>query len=428
MFEIAVVAVLIVLNGMFSLSELSVVSARRSRLQAMADEGRSGAKNALALSEEPGRFLSTVQIGITLIGILTGAFSGATIGGFLAVVLTTAGVSPRWAEPLGFSLVVIVITYVSIVAGELVPKRLALRSPEIIACTVAPVMTVLIRIATPIAWLLDASTSLVFRLLGIGKVSESAVTDEEIHSVVAEAASAGVIDPAERHMISGVMRLGDRPVRGIMTPRTDVDWIDLGAGEEKIRSVVAAAQHSHLPVGEGSSEVMLGVLPTRGLLSQLLNGQAFDIRACIRPAPVIPDTAQALDALSVLREAVVPMALVHDEYGHFEGVVTPSDVLEAIAGVFRADADTAEPGALRREDGSWLLGGWLPIDELAAHLSLRLPAARDYHTTAGYILSALGRLPRTGEHVVIEDWRFEIVDLDGNRIDKVIAAPAQKAT
>lgn len=243
----------------------------------------------------------------------------------------------------------------------------------------------------------------------------------------AEAASAGGIDPAERLMISGVMRLGDRAVRGIMTPRTDVDWVDLAADGDRIRTVLATAQHSHLPVGEGSTDLMLGVLQTRALLAQMLAGGLLDVRAAVRPAPVIPDTAQALDALNILREAGVPMALVHDEYGHFQGVVTPSDVLEAIAGVFRADADTAEPGAVQREDGSWLLGGWLPIDEMAVHLRLRLPPIRDYQTTAGYVLSSLGRLPKTGECVVIGDWRFEIVDLDGNRIDKVIAtrpAPA----
>lgn len=425
MLEIGVVLVLILLNGIFSMSELAVVSARRPRLQAMAETGRSGARAALALSEDPGRFLSTVQIGITLVGILTGAFSGAALGGLLAALLEGAGLSRGIAEPLGFGLVVAVITYLSIVVGELVPKRFALRGPEVIACLVAPAMTLLSRIATPVGWLLDVSTSAVFRLLGVKAEPESAVTDEEIRSVVAEAAGAGVIDPAERHMISGVMRLGDRPVRGIMTPRTDVDWIDLAAGEAAVRDVLTATQHSRLPVGEGSTDAMIGVVQTRELLSQLLGGQPLDIRASVRTAPVIPDTAEALDALSVLRSAEVPMALVHDEYGHFQGVVTPADVLEAIAGVFRADADTAEPGALRREDGSWLLAGWLPVDEMAEHLALRLPPERDYHTTAGYVLAALGRLPTTGEHVAIGDWRFEVVDLDGNRIDKLIAVPSQ---
>ena len=251
MFELAVVFVLVLLNGLFSLSELAVVSARRPRLQAMAAIARPGAHAALALSEDPGRFLSTVQIGITLVGILTGAFSGASLGGLFAVVLENAGLSRSVAEPLGFGLVVAAITYLSIVMGELAPKRLALRNPEAIACLVAPGMTLLSRVATPVAWLLDVSTGLIFRLLGLRAEPESAVTDEEIHSVVAEAAIAGVIDPAERHMISGVMRLGDRPVRGIMTPRTDVDWIDLQIGEDGIRKALTSTQHSRLPVGEG---------------------------------------------------------------------------------------------------------------------------------------------------------------------------------
>lgn len=421
MTELAIVLVLVLLNGLFSLSELAVVSSRRPRLQAMVESRRPGARAALALSEEPGRFLSTVQIGITLVGILTGAFSGATLGAALGEVLANAGVPVAWADTLGFGLVVAAITYLSIVVGELAPKRFALRAPEAIACIVAPFMTLLSRVATPVAWLLDVSTGLVFRLFGVRAEPEAAVTDEEIRSVVAEAASAGVIDPAERQMISGVMRLGDRPVRGIMTPRTDVDWLNLEDGDDEMRAAIAATSHSHLPVTEGEAEAMLGVVHTRALLTQLLAGQPLDIRAAIRTAPVIPDTAAALDALAVLRDSAVPMALVHDEYGHFEGVVTPSDVLEAIAGVFRADADTAEPGAVLREDGSWLLGGWLPVDEMAEHLNLRLPSERSYHTVAGYVLAALGRLPATGEHVTVGDWRFEVVDLDGNRIDKLIA-------
>ena len=421
MTELAIVLVLVLLNGLFSLSELAVVSARRPRLQAMIENARPGARAALVLSEDPGRFLSTVQIGITLVGILAGAFSGAALGDRLAVVLEGTGLSPDVAEPLGFTLVVAVITYLSIVIGELAPKRFALRSPETIACLVAPGMTLLTWAATPIAWLLDASTGLVLHMLGIRSEPESSVTDEEIHSMVAEAASAGVIEPAERHMISGVMRLGDRPVRGVMTPRTDVDWIDLTAPEECQRELLAATHRSRLPVAEGSIDQMLGVVQTRELLAQLLSGRSLDVRASVRVAPVILDVAHALDALEMLRDADVPMVLVYDEYGVFQGVVTPADLLETIAGTFRADADTNEPGALQREDGSWLLAGWLPADEMAGHLGLRLSSERDYHTTAGYILNALQRLPGVGEHVLADGWHFEVVDLDGNRIDKVIA-------
>ena len=421
MLELAIVLFLVLLNGVFALSELAVVSARRPRLQAMIEARRPGSRSALTLSEDPGRFLSTVQIGITLVGILAGAFSGATLGGRLTVFLESTGLSSGVAEPLGFTLVVAVITYLSIVVGELTPKRLALRAPETIACLVAPGMTLLSRVATPVAWLLDASTGLVFRLLGIRSEPESAVTDAEIHSLVAEAHDAGVIESAERHMISGVMRLGDRPVRGVMTPRTDVDWIDLSTSEERQRERLATTQHSRLPVADGSIDQMLGVVQTRELLSQALSGRPLDIRGSLRTAPVMMDGADALDALEVLRHAEVPMVLVYDEYGHFEGMVTPADVLEAIAGAFRADADTAEPGAVQRDDGSWLLAGWLPADEMAELLGLKLPPRRDYQTTAGYVLAAFERLPRVGEHIQADGWHFEVVDLDGNRIDKLLA-------
>ncbi|ONG55784.1 DNA-binding protein [Pseudoroseomonas deserti] len=425
MLEIVIVVALILLNGIFALSELSVVSSRPRRLQILAEEGRPGAKAALALLEEPGRFLSTVQIGITLVGILAGAFSGEALGGRLTAWLQEQGMSPGLAGPLGFGLVIVIITYLSIVIGELVPKRFALRSPETLACLVAPGMRLLARIGTPVAWLLDASVKLVFRLLGVGPEQAAVVTDEEIRSVVAEAEGSGTIEAAERHLIAGVMRLGDRPVRGVMTPRTEVDWLDLAAGEERIRETLMTTQHSRLPVGEGSTDAMLGVVQTRQLLAQVLAGHKLDVRQHVQPAPVIPDTADALDALSVLREAAVPMALVHDEYGHFEGVVTPADLLETIAGAFRADADTDEPAAVQREDGSWLLAGWLAADEMAEHLSIRLPLERDYQTLAGYLLQAFGRLPRTGEHIERDEWRFEVVDLDGHRIDKVLAQPAQ---
>lgn len=428
MIELAIVLVLVLLNGVFSLSELAVVSSRRPRLRAMAEAGRPGARAALALGEDPGRFLSTVQIGITLVGVLAGAFSGSALGGRLAAVLEGAGLSRGWAEPIGFGLVVAAITYLSIVVGELAPKRLALRSPEGIACAVARPMAMLSRAMGPVVWLLDASTDAVFRLLGLRDVPASAVTDEEIRTVVAEAASAGVIEPEERLMISGVMRLGDRPVRGIMTPRTDVDWIDLAAPEGRQREVLVTTRHSRLPAGEGSIDAMLGVVQTREVLAHLLAGRPLDMRAHVHKAPVIPDTAEALDALAALRGAAVPVALVHDEYGHFQGVVTPADVLETIAGAFHAGTGADDPGAVRREDGSWLLSGWLAVDEMAEHLGLRLPPERDYQTAAGYVLAASGRLPTVGEHVRAGGWRFEVVDLDGHRIDKLIAVPVEADT
>jgi len=419
--ELIVALVLIALNGVFALSELAIVSARKVRLKTMAEAGRPGARIALALAEEPGRFLSTVQIGITLVGILAGAFSGAALSERFDTVLEGWGIPTRIAEPLAYVLVIGAITYLSVVIGELVPKNLALKNPEGIACTLAPPMALLSRLAGPVVWFLDASTKVVFRLFSGSTESESAITDEEIKTVVAEAESAGVIETDERKMISGVLRLGDRAVRGIMTPRTDVDWIDLEDTAFDIRERLIKTPHSRLPVAEGVQDNMIGVVQARELLAAFLADRPLDVRAHVRTAPVIPDTLDALDALNVLREAEVPMALVHDEYGHFEGVVTPADILDAIAGAFRSDEGMAEPEAVQREDGSWLLAGWMPADEMAEQLGVVLPAKRDYETVAGLVIGELQHLPSAGEAVETLGWRFEVVDLDGRRIDKVLA-------
>ena len=422
MLELVIALALIVLNGVFALSELAVVSARKPRLKIMADAGRLGARTALALAEEPGRFLSTVQIGITLVGILAGAFSGAALSGRFDEVLEGWGIPTRVAEPLAYVLVLGFITYLSVVIGELVPKNLALKNPEGIACTLAPPMALLSRLAGPVVWFLDASTKVVFRLLGGGTASASAITDEEIRTVVAEAETAGVIETDERQMISGVLRLGDRAVRAIMTPRTDVDWIDLEDPAFDIRERMIKTPHSRLPVAEGAQDNMVGVVQARELLAAFLADRPFDIRASIRSAPVIPDTLNALDALDILRKSDVPMALVRDEYGHFEGIVTPADILDAIAGAFRSDEGGAEPEAVQRQDGSWLLAGWMPADEMADQLGIALPERRDYETVAGLVISEVQHLPEVGEAVETFGWRFEVVDLDGRRIDKVLAS------
>jgi putative hemolysin len=420
--ELGIAVLLIGLNGLFALSELAIVSARKARLKAMADAGRAGASTALRLAEEPGRFLSTVQIGITLVGILAGAFSGAALGDRLTEILLGQGMPERVAEPLGYGLVIGSITYLSVVVGELVPKHLALKNAEGIACAVAPLMALISRIAAPVVWLLDASTKLIFRLLGQSTESESAVTEEEIKTIMAEAETAGVIETDERKMIAGVMRLGDRAVRGVMTPRMDVDWINLDDTEFEIRETLINTPHSRLPVAEGHPDNMLGVVQARELLAAFLREEPLDIRAHIRKAPIIPDTLDALDALEVLRQAEVPMALVHDEYGHFDGVVTPADILDAIAGAFRSDEGEAEPEAVQREDGSWLLAGWMPADEMAEQLGISLPERRDYETVAGLVIGELQHLPETGEAVETMGWRFEVIDLDGRRIDKVLAS------
>lgn len=425
MLEIFIVVFLVVLNGVFALSELAIVSARRSKLKALAKSGHSGARSALALADDPGRFLSTVQIGITLVGVLAGAFSGATLGVALEQHLIGAGVSRNVAEFLGLGIVIVAITYLSLIIGELVPKNLALRNAEGIACAVAPMMTLLARLASPLVWLLDTSTKLVLQLTGKPSPGAASVTEEEIKVLVGEAESAGVLESGERQMIAGVLRLGDRAVLGIMTPRTDVDWLDLNSGEADIRARLISSGHSRLPVGEGSPDAMIGVVQTRELLAALLADKALDVRAYVKDAPIIPDTMDALDALQVLRDAVVPMALIHDEYGHFEGLVTPSDILEAIAGVFHSDSAGREPYAVEREDGSWLLAGAMPADEMADVLDIALPEDGDYQTVAGFILALMHHIPATGEAIEALGWRFEVVDLDGRRIDKVLATRPQ---
>ena len=424
MLELAVALTLIGLNGLFSLSELAIVSSRNVRLKAMVEARKPGARAALELSEDPGRFLSTVQIGITLVGILAGAFSGAVLGARLTEALAGVGIGPWLAEPLGYGLVIGAITYLSVVIGELVPKHLALKNAEGIACAVAPLMAFLSRIAGPLVWLLDASTKLVFRLFGNSMEPASAVTEEEIKSIMAEAETAGVIETGERRMISGVLRLGDRAVKGVMTARTDVDWIDLDQDPLEIRERLIKTAHTRLPVVEGDPDNMIGVVQSRELLAAMLSGEALDVRAHIRRAPVIPDTIDALDVLEVLRSAEVPLALVHDEYGHFEGIVTPADILDTIAGAFRSDEESFEPEATRREDGSWLLAGRMPADEMADVLGILLPQTRDYETVAGLVIGALHHLPQTGEAVEVFGWRFEVVDMDGRRVDKVLASRA----
>ena len=420
--EIATVVVLILVNGLLALSELAIVSSRPARLKAMIDRDIKGAGRALALGANPGKFLSSVQIGITLVGVLSGAFSGATLGERLSHLLVDYGVRGGIADAVGVGIVVAVITYASLIIGELVPKQIALRNPEGVAVKVAPAMTILAKVAAPLVWLLDISGRGVLRLLGHKEESEEKVTDEEIKMLVAEAEHHGTIESDERRMIAGVMRLGDRAVRALMTPRTDVDWINLQSDEQTTRKMLMETQHSRLPVGDGSVDAMIGVIQTREVLAGMLAGQKFDLSRHVHTAPIVHDQADALDVLTTLKESDIPVALVHDEYGHFEGIVTPADILEAITGVFRADIEAGDQEIVKREDGSWLLPGFLPADELADHLNFMLPENRDYETLAGFILSQMHRLPTTGEWVDAHGWRFEVVDLDGRRIDKVLAS------
>src|SRR6266699_7068230 len=385
--ELVIVVALILVNGLLALAELAIVSSRRARLQALVDREVIGSRRALALATNPGRFLSTVQIGITLVGVLSGAFSGATLGLHLAEWFVELGLRASVAEALGVGLVVAVITYFSLVIGELVPKQVALRNPEKIAVRVAPAMTAMASIASPIVSFLDVSGRAVLRALGYRAQPEHRVTDDEIRSLMAEAETAGILEPGERAMIAGVMRLGDRPVRAVMTPRRQVDMVDLSADPEEIRRTILESAHSRLPAHTGTPEEMLGIVQAKDLLDAYLRGERPDIRAQVRPAPNVPDTADALDVLDVIKGSPVHMALVHDEYGQFEGVVTNADILEAIVGDFQTDEGSVEPEAVQREDGSWLISGSMPADEMADRLSISLPPDRSYHTAAGFVLS-----------------------------------------
>jgi len=422
-FDIVIILALVVLNGVLSMSELAIVSSREARLKAMAKSGSSGAQCALDLAANPGRFLSTVQIGITLVGILAGAYSGATLGKPVGERVELLGLSPETAQTIGFTIVIILTTFASVVIGELVPKQFALRSPEPIAAIVARPMLWLSMLTRPIVWLLDRTSALIFKMLGLNRESENTVTAEELHLVVAEAQTAGVLEESERAIISGIVRLADRPVREVMTPRTDVDWVDVSTSSDDLRAALKDTPHSRIPVADGSVDNIVGVIQTRDLLEALLDGRELNLRELTRSAPVIPDLMDAMDALVVLRSADVPLALVHDEYGHFDGIVTPGSILAALAGTFAHDVEEGdEPDLFEREDGSWLVSGAASADVLSDRLGVNMPHDRDYSTVAGFALSVLKRLPQTGETFAHDGWKFEVIDMDGRKIDKLLVS------
>src|SRR5688572_2063779 len=424
--DVIIILALVALNGVLSMSELAIVSSREARLKAMAKGGSSGAQCALQLSSNPGRFLSTVQIGITLVGILAGAYSGAALGGPVGERIALLGFEPETAETIGFAIVIVLTTFASVVIGEIVPKQFALRSPEPIAVLVARPMRWLSTATGPIVWLLDQTSKLIFRLLGLNRESENTVTAEELHLVVAEAQTAGVLEESERAIISGIVRLADRPVREVMTPRPEVDWIDVHATQEEIRTALSETQHSRIPVADGSVDNIVGVIQARDLLDVALEGRQLDLTTLCRKAPVIPDLMDAMDALVVLRGSDVPLALVHDEYGHFDGIVTPGSILAALAGAFAHDVDRdTDPPCIERDDGSWLVSGAANADLLGDRLGMRLPEDRDYSTVAGFALSVLKHLPETGEKFRHDGWSFEVVDMDGRKIDKLLASRAR---
>lgn len=420
LFELGIVLLLTVVNGLLAMSELAVVSAREARLKVMSEQGSRGAATALALAEHPGRFLSTVQIGITLVGIIAGAFSGATLGVRLTAWLASVGVPEGLAGTLGVGAVVVLITYLSLIIGELVPKQIALRNPESVAARVAPGMKLLAKVAAPLVWILDRSGKVILRLLGFKGEPKEGVTEEEVRMVVADAATAGAIETGEHEMIAGVMRLADRTARALMTPRGEVELLDVESSRDEVLARVRATRRSRMPVRQGGADDIVGVVRVRDVFEALLAADSpFDLRALVQEVPIVADGANALDVLERIRASTVHMALVFDEYGHFEGVVTSADLLEAITGAFSEEGED-EPAFVQREDGSWLVAGWMPVDEFADRTGVPVERDPDFATVAGFVLDSMGRLPEAGESFNVEGWRIEVVDLDGRRVDKVL--------
>ena len=422
-FDLAILAGLILVNGVFSMSELAIVSARTSRLRMAAEKGSGAAATAMALAAVPGKFLATVQIGITLVAIVAGAFSGATMGGPVAERLQALGLSAHSAESLGYVLVIGVTTYFSLVVGELVPKQVALRAAVPIALVMARPMALFARFAAPVVWLLDTSSALILSLIGVHHRGDHRLTAEELQMIFAEATRSGVIEEEERAILSGVMRLGERAVRELMTPRTEIDWVDSAADEAEIRQTIAASPHSLLPVAEGSVDKVLGVVKVREVLALMLAGRPVHLQRLMKKAPVVPDQLDAMDALRILQSSGLGMAMVHDEYGHLDGIVTPADLLTAMVGSFASLQDEGEePELVERDDGTLLIAGAMGADAMAERLGMDLPEDREFATAAGYVLYMLKRLPVEGEHFADQGWRFEVVDMDGRKIDKLLVS------
>jgi len=421
--EILIVVALTIVNGLLAMSELAVVSSRPARLKVLSDQGSRGAATAMRLANDPGRFLSSVQIGITLVGVLSGAFSGATLGLRLSEWLGTQGLSPSVSDTLGVGIVVVAITYLSLILGELVPKQIALRDPERVAARVAPTMSLVAKIGAPVVFLLDVSGKAVLALLGQKGESEEKVTEEEVRTIIAEAETAGVLERDEREMIAGVMRLADRSARALMTPRREVEVIDLSDSAEQIREELRATRRSRLPVQDGEADAIIGVIVVKDLIDFLsgTGGDVQDLRVHVQEAPIVMDTADSLHVLREIRASRVHMALVFDEYGHFEGIITPGDVLEAIIGAFQEEEES-EPAIVTRADGSYLVAGWMQVDEFSHELGIQIPRDADFQTVAGFVLAEMNHLPNVGETFDKGHWRFEIVDLDGRRIDKILVS------
>jgi putative hemolysin len=420
-FDIVTVLLLILLNGLLALGELALVSSNRARLMVLERKGVAGATLARTMADDPQRFLPTAQVGITLVGILSGVFGGAHVTQSLTPQISALPYVGKFAGSISLAIVVIGITYLTMVLGELVPKQLALRSPERVAAIAAPLLAGLSRLTLPVVWILGISSGAVLRLLGAHRAPPQTVTEEELKELLAEGEETGVLEAEERDMIERVLRLADKPVRAIMTPRTDIAWIDRTDPPKDIVQALKSAPHSRFVVCDGRIDNVVGVVQAKDILDRILDGKDLSIAAALRQPMVIPDTVTAMDALERLKTAALGLALVFDEYGSFEGVVTAADVLEAIVG--DAERPPPPPGAPAPADGEFMLDGAMPVDELKARLGLPdLPAEGSYHTLGGLILALLRRVPRPGDRIVFGGWMFEVTQMEARRVERVRAS------
>lgn len=420
-FEIVIILLLLVCNAIFAMSEMAIVSARTIRLQQMAQRGNQGAAVALQLAENPNRFLSTVQIGITLISIFTGAFGGATIAGELSIPLRALPWIGEYANSISLTIVVGAITFLSVIMGELVPKRIALSNAEQIATLISRPMRGLSFLAIPIVHLLSATTDMILKLLGVQASANEKVNEEEIRMLIHQGAQAGTIEKAERDMVESIFRLGDSPLESMMTPRPEIVWLDINMPEEEIRHQIHTSPHTRLPVCDGDLDHILGILQAKELLNACLNGQSFDLKSVLLEPLLMPATMPTLQALEHFKQSGLHIGLVFDEYGGIEGLVTLIDILQAIVGDIPTLGEMAEPLVVQREDGSWLVDGLITISDFKETFALPLlPGEGKYQTLGGFIVFMLRHIPITGNYFDWGGFRFEVADMDRYRVDKVL--------
>jgi putative hemolysin len=425
--HLSIVLLLIIVNGVFAMAEIALISARKARLLTLAEADNPGAQAAIELKSDPSRLLSTVQIGVTLIAVLAGTFGEATLGDRLQHQLETyPGFIAEYAHSISMAIVVIGISYFSLILGELVPKRIALLHPERIAAALARIMRAIARGGAPIEWVLSASTDFVLRLLPLRASGTAPVTDEEISFMLREGVATGHIPYAETAIVEMALRLGDRRASAVMTPRTRIEWLDLDDPEDENRRKIRESAYSRFPVVQGGSQQVIGIAQAKGLLASCLAGQPFDLRAATRPPLYVPNTVTVLRVLEVFKTSGEPMALIVDEYGDLEGLVTPSDILEALVGDIPGSAE-ADQRVVRRDDQTWLIDGMVGLDELKQALGIsRLPGEdMDFHTLGGYLMARLNRVPMEADRITAGDYRFEIVKMDGRRVDRVLVSPVK---